>query len=154
MRPASLPIAPAPSWPLLVPNGQACYVNGLPPHLPVSLARGDDAAMSGHRDDLKHDLTDITVRSRRADVIAGLERRRRWSWPEKLKIVAESCAVGAIVSHVAERHGLRPQQLFPWRRQVRDDEPPRVVVEPRLANTVDPAPPTRAPKPAPTQTTR
>jgi transposase len=107
--------------------------------------------MSGHRDGIKGDLTDITARSRRADVIAGLERRRRWSWQEKLKIVAESCADGAIASHVAERHGLRPQQLFAWRRQVRDDEPPprhpeplpapfaRVVVAPRPANTVDPA---------------
>jgi transposase len=112
----------------------------------VSLARGDDAAMSGHRADMKDDFTDIT-RSRSAEVIAGLERRRRWSWQEKLKIVAESCADGAIVSRVAERHGLRPQQLFAWRRQVRDDERPprhaapfaRVVVEPRPATTVDPA---------------
>jgi transposase len=112
----------------------------------VSLARGDDAAMSGHRDDLKDDLTEIPARSRRADVIAGLERRRRWSWQEKLKIVAESCADGAIVSRVAKRHGLRPQQLFAWRRQARDDEPPprhsapfaRVVVEPRPATTVYP----------------
>jgi hypothetical protein len=67
----------------------------------VSLARGDDAAMSGYRGDLKDDLTDITARSRRADVSVGLERRRRWSWQEKLKIVAESCADGAIVSRVA-----------------------------------------------------
>jgi transposase len=102
--------------------------------------------MSGHRDDIKGELTDISARSRRADVIAGRERRRRRSWPEKLKIVAESFADGAIVSHVAERHGIRPQQLFAWRRQVRDDQPPprhaapfaRVVVEPRLAGTVDP----------------
>jgi transposase len=103
--------------------------------------------MSGHRDDIKDDLSDLRARSWRADVIAGLGRRRRWSWQEKLKIVAESFADGAIVSHVAERHGLRPQQLFAWRRHVRDDEPPprhsapfaRVVVEPRPATAVDPA---------------
>jgi transposase-like protein len=80
--------------------------------------------MSGHRDDVTGDLTEITARPRRAHVIAGVERRRCWSWQEKLKIVAESCADGAIVSHVAERYGLRPQQLFAWRRQVRDNDPP------------------------------
>lgn len=105
--------------------------------------------MSEHRTGVKGDLTDITPRSRRAHPIAGLERRRRWSGQEKLKIVAESFADGAIVSHVAERYGLRPQQLCAWRRQVRDYRPTprhpeplpapfaRVVVEPRPANTVD-----------------
>jgi transposase len=32
-------------------------------------------------------------------------------------IVAESVEDGALVSHVARRHGLTPQQLFAWRRQ-------------------------------------
>jgi transposase len=42
---------------------------------------------------------------------------------EKLSIVAESFEPGAIVSHVAHRHGIRPQQLFDWRRQVRERVP-------------------------------
>lgn len=32
----------------------------------------------------------------------------------------ESFEEGAIVSHVAQRHGLSPQQLFGWRREIRD----------------------------------
>jgi len=30
---------------------------------------------------------------------------------------------GAVISEVARRHGIRPQQLFAWRRQVRDHVP-------------------------------
>ena len=39
---------------------------------------------------------------------------------EKLAIVKESFEDGAVVSHVAQRHGLSPQQLFGWRREVRE----------------------------------
>src|SRR5262249_9562620 len=51
------------------------------------------------------------------------ERRRRWPLKEKLAIVAESFESGAVVSHVAQRHGIKPQQLFDWRRQVREHVP-------------------------------
>jgi transposase-like protein len=30
---------------------------------------------------------------------------------------------GAIVSHVAQRHWIKPQQLFDWRRRVREHDP-------------------------------
>ncbi len=33
--------------------------------------------------------------------------------------MAQSFEDGALVSHVARRHGLTPQQLFAWRRQAR-----------------------------------
>jgi transposase len=56
---------------------------------------------------------------RRIEVITGADGRRRWSEAEKQSIVAESFARGAVVSQVARRHGLRPQQLFDWRRQLR-----------------------------------
>ena len=39
---------------------------------------------------------------------------------EKLAIVKESFEDGAVVSHVAQRHGLSPQQLFGWRREIRE----------------------------------
>jgi transposase len=39
---------------------------------------------------------------------------------EKLSIVKESFEDGAVVSHVAQRHGLSPQQLFGWRRAIRE----------------------------------
>ena len=38
---------------------------------------------------------------------------------EKLAIVKESFEAGAVVSHVAQRHGISPQQLFGWRRDIR-----------------------------------
>jgi transposase len=56
---------------------------------------------------------------RRIEVITGADTRRRWSEETKARIVAESFAEGAVVSQVARRHGLRPQQLFDWRRQLR-----------------------------------
>jgi transposase len=56
---------------------------------------------------------------RRIEVITGTETRRRWSEETKARIVAESFAEGAVVAQVARRHGLRPQQLFDWRRELR-----------------------------------
>ena len=52
----------------------------------------------------------------RIEVITGVARRRRWSVEEKLRIVAESLRAGASVSVVAQRHGLRSNQLFKWRK--------------------------------------
>ena len=38
---------------------------------------------------------------------------------DKARIIAETLEAGAVVSEVARRHGLRPQQLFTWRREAR-----------------------------------
>ena len=56
---------------------------------------------------------------RRVEVITGAERRRDWTDEQKLSIIAESCQDGAVISDVARRHGLRPQQLFNWRNEFR-----------------------------------
>jgi transposase len=56
----------------------------------------------------------------RIEVITGVARRRRWSIEEKLRIVAESLWAGASVSFVAQRHGLRSNQLFKWRKLARE----------------------------------
>jgi transposase len=70
----------------------------------------------------------------RLEVITGTGRRRRFSDDDKARIVEETLAPGAVVSEVARRHGLSPQQLFGWRRQARlpaatstDAEAPRFV---------------------------
>jgi transposase len=82
--------------------------------------------MSKHRFDHNVDSSDDTkevsvpARPRRIEVITGVERRRKWSAQEKVAIVAESLAEGAVVSEVARRHGLSPQQLFGWRARLRD----------------------------------
>jgi transposase len=54
---------------------------------------------------------------RRLEVITGTGRRRRFSDDFKGRIVEETLAPGAVVSAVARRHGLTPQQVFTWRRQ-------------------------------------
>ena len=56
---------------------------------------------------------------RRLEVLSGDLGRRRWPDDVKARIVVESFAPGAVVSGVARRHGLSPQQLFTWRRQAR-----------------------------------
>ncbi len=57
---------------------------------------------------------------RRLEVITGVGGRRAWSDEDKGRIVAESFAAGANVSAVARRYGLRPQQVYAWRRLARD----------------------------------
>jgi len=61
----------------------------------------------------------ITEPVRRIEVFTGTGRRRTWSAEDKARIVAESETSGESVCAVARRHGLLPQQLFGWRRQLR-----------------------------------
>ena len=56
---------------------------------------------------------------RRIEVINGVGGRRRWSADDKARILEETLVPGAVVSEVARRHGLTPQQLFGWRREAR-----------------------------------
>jgi len=57
--------------------------------------------------------------ARRIEVITGASGRRRWSEEEKARAIEESLAPDAVVSQVARRHGVTPQQLFTWRREAR-----------------------------------
>ena len=54
----------------------------------------------------------------RLEVFTGAGRRRTWRAEDKALIVAEILASGDSVSAVACRHGLSPQQLFGWRREL------------------------------------
>ena len=66
------------------------------------------------------DLTlDPERQPRRFEVINGAAGRRQWSMDDKARIIAETLEAGAVVSEVARRHGLRPQQVFTWRREAR-----------------------------------
>jgi transposase len=58
---------------------------------------------------------------RRLEVITGAGGRRRWSAEAKARIVEEAMVPGAVVSVIARRHGLTPQQVFTWRREARKD---------------------------------
>ena len=84
--------------------------------------------MSIHRFDDEVDRRFKTEASRgaRVEVIGGVERRRDWTDEEKLAIIAESCQDGVVISAVARRHGLRPQQLFTWRNVFRKREAARL----------------------------
>ena len=64
------------------------------------------------------DHNSITEPVRRLEVFTGVGRRRTWRDEDKARIVAEIAVSGESVSAVARRHGLSPQQLFGWRRQL------------------------------------
>ena len=92
--------------------------------------------MSTLDDTLKLEATAV----RRLEVITGTGRRREFSDDFKAGIVEETLVPGAVVSAVARRNGLTPQQVFTWRRQARrltasEAEAPKfvpAVVEPAL----------------------
>ena len=58
--------------------------------------------------------------TQRIDVIPDQTGRRRWTAEAKSRILGESFEPGANVSDVARRNGILPQQLYAWRREVRD----------------------------------
>lgn len=59
----------------------------------------------------------IEATAERLDVSPGAPRRR-WSASARERILREATAPGANVSAVARAHGLKPQQLFGWRRRM------------------------------------
>jgi transposase len=70
------------------------------------------------------DLRSTRTRARevRGEVLAGPERRRRWSVEEKLRILAQSVAPGSSASLACRMHGISSGQLYTWRRQFRTGE--------------------------------
>lgn len=48
--------------------------------------------------------------------MGGVERWRRFSLEQKVAVLTEAAAPGAVISVVARRHGLLPAQVFKWRR--------------------------------------
>jgi transposase len=56
-------------------------------------------------------------RRERGDIRVGVERRRRWSREEKLRIVRDSLEPGAIVTEVARRNEVSASLIYSWRRQ-------------------------------------
>jgi transposase len=68
---------------------------------------------------LDHTLKPGPTAVRRLEVITGTRRRRQFSEDFKAGIVEETLVPGAVVSEIARRNGLTPQQVFTWRRQAR-----------------------------------
>jgi transposase len=82
---------------------------------------------------------------RRIEVLTGPGRRRRWSDDDKARIVAETTQPGAVVTEVARRWQVSPQQVFDWRRQARKAlaaaaAPPEPALVPIVPETPAPMP--------------
>jgi transposase len=54
----------------------------------------------------------------RIEVVTSVQRRRRCTASEKVRMVEDTFAPGMTVSLVARQHGVAPNQLFTWRRLV------------------------------------
>lgn len=84
---------------------------------------------------------------RRFEVFTGEGRRRKWALADKMALVAEMATTDNI-SELARRHGLRPSQLFTWRRELRyaaeaTAQPPFVpaIVAPAPVTVAEASPP-------------
>ncbi|MGI9436893.1 MAG: IS66-like element accessory protein TnpA [Geminicoccaceae bacterium] len=88
---------------------------------------------------------------RRLEVINGELGRRAWRAERKGQIVAESMQPGVVVSEVARRHKLTPQQLFTWRHDAKQgrlalpEEAMSFVPVVAAADDDDPSPASSAP---------
>ena len=61
---------------------------------------------------------------RRLEVITGTGHRRWFSADDTARMIEGTLVPSAVVSEVARRHGLAPQQLLTWRRQTRQFDVP------------------------------
>jgi transposase len=83
--------------------------------------------------------------------VLGAERRRRWSYEEKVRLLEETLQPGETVCGVARRHGVAQSLLFTWRRQARRGRlggeavpalvPVEIAAAPAPALTCAPQPP-------------
>jgi transposase len=69
----------------------------------------------------------------RGEILNGAERRRRWDFEDKARIVGESFAPGATVSGVAQRNGVCKSLVFTWRQQAKAGQLGGASVAPLLA---------------------
>ena len=106
--------------------------------------------MSTLDDTLKPEVTAV----RRLEVITGTGRRRQFSEAIKAGIVEETLVPGAVVSEVARRNGLTPQQVFTWRRQARQSTGSAAETPKFVPAVVGPALPARLSRGRPRKRTR
>jgi transposase len=90
------------------------------------------------------------------EVMPGLERRRRWSTEEKVRILAQSVAPGSSPALTCKMNGISSGQLYTWRKQFRRGEltgfvPVSLALAPAALPAPDltPASPMAAPAPEP-----
>ena len=54
----------------------------------------------------------------RVEVLASIQRRRRYSLDQRLAVLSEAAQPGMSISYAARRHGISPSLVFGWRRRV------------------------------------
>ena len=60
------------------------------------------------------------------EIISRVERRRRWTADQKVKVLAEALEPGATVSAVADRNGISRSQLYAWMKRARKGDIPGI----------------------------
>lgn len=63
-----------------------------------------------------------------AEVIEVVERRRRWSTEDKLKVLLDALEPGASIAAVADRHGVSRNLLYTWLRLAREGRMPGLSI--------------------------
>ena len=56
-------------------------------------------------------------RHERINIRVGVERRRKWSREDRLRIVQESLTKGTIIADLARRNEVSPSLIYEWRKQ-------------------------------------
>ena len=69
---------------------------------------------------------------RRVEVITSVQRRRRWSVAEKIRLVEETLEPGMSVSFVARKQGISPSLLFKWRQRMAEGGREAIRVDERI----------------------
>ena len=62
------------------------------------------------------DMTMSSATPSRVEVVASVQRRRRWTPEQKLEIVKQTNEPGSTVSMVARQFGISAALLFQWRK--------------------------------------
>jgi transposase len=73
----------------------------------------------------------------RVEVLASIQRRRRYSLDQKLAVLAEAAVPGMSISYVARRHGISPSLVFGWRRRMTEGGKEAVRVDDEVVGSAE-----------------
>jgi transposase len=73
----------------------------------------------------------------RVEVLATIQRRRRYSLDQKLGVLSEAAQPGMSISYVARRHGISPSLVFGWRRRVSEGGKEAVRVDDAVVGSAE-----------------
>jgi transposase len=73
----------------------------------------------------------------RVEVLASIQRRRRYSLDQKLAVLAEAAQPGMSISYIARRHGISPSLLFGWRRRMTEGGKEAVRVDDAVVDSAE-----------------